>query len=86
MRLRRREISSYRLYLILGWGTAFLSGAGLATVTVYWVTSGKLNPLQLLHSARRSRAATSCSSCRPDCSPTWLAGGCAYWLAFSLPA
>ena len=48
MGLPHREISSYRLYLILECGTAFLSGLALATVTVYWVTSGGLNPLQLL--------------------------------------
>ena len=48
MRLRRREISPYRLYLTLESGTAFLLGISYATVTVYWVTIGRLNPLQLL--------------------------------------
>jgi MFS transporter, DHA3 family, tetracycline resistance protein len=48
LRLRRREISPYRLYLILESGTAFLLGISYATVTVYWVTAGRLNPLQLL--------------------------------------
>ena len=45
MRLRRREISPYRLYLTLESGTAFLLGISYATVTVYWVTTGRLNPL-----------------------------------------
>jgi len=48
LRLRRREISPYRLYLTLESGTAFLLGISYATVTVYWVTIGRLNPLQLL--------------------------------------
>jgi hypothetical protein len=48
LRLRRRDISPYRLYLILESGTAFLLGVSYATVTVYWVTAGRLNPLQLL--------------------------------------
>ena len=48
MRLRGRQISPYRLYLILESGTSFLLGISYATVTVYWVTSGRLNPLQLL--------------------------------------
>jgi MFS transporter, DHA3 family, tetracycline resistance protein len=48
MRLRRRQLSPYPLYLILESGTAFLSGVSFATVTVYWVTVGRLNPLQLV--------------------------------------
>src|SRR5262245_21195312 len=48
LRLPRREISPYRLYLMLESGTAFLLGISYATVTVYWVTVGRLNPLQLL--------------------------------------
>ena len=48
MRQERREISPYRLYLILESGTAFLLGISYATVTVYWVAVGRLNPLQLL--------------------------------------
>ena len=48
MRLPRREVSPYRLYLILESGTAFLLGISYATVTVYWVSVGRLNPLQLL--------------------------------------
>jgi MFS transporter, DHA3 family, tetracycline resistance protein len=45
---RRRTMSPYPLYLILESGTAFLLGISYATVTVYWVTVGRLNPLQLL--------------------------------------
>jgi len=48
MRLHGRAMSPYRLYLILSSGTAFLSGISFATVTVYWVTVGRLNPLELL--------------------------------------
>ncbi len=48
MRSRRRQLSPYPLYLILESGTALLSGISFATVTVYWVTVGRLNPLQLL--------------------------------------
>jgi MFS transporter, DHA3 family, tetracycline resistance protein len=48
MRLRRRELSPYPLYLSLESGTAFLLGISYATVTVYWVTVGRLNPLQLV--------------------------------------
>jgi DHA3 family tetracycline resistance protein-like MFS transporter len=47
MRLRR-ELSAYRVYLILEGGTSFLLGIAYATITVYWVTAGRLNPLQLL--------------------------------------
>jgi MFS transporter, DHA3 family, tetracycline resistance protein len=46
--LRRREVSPYRLYLGLEFGVSFLLGISYATVTVYWVTAGRLNPLQLL--------------------------------------
>jgi DHA3 family tetracycline resistance protein-like MFS transporter len=48
MRLPRRELNPYPLYLILESGTAFLTGICYATVTVYWVTIGRLNPLQLV--------------------------------------
>jgi MFS transporter, DHA3 family, tetracycline resistance protein len=48
MPLRGRQISPYRLYLILECGMSFLLGISYATITVYWVTSGRLNPLQLL--------------------------------------
>ncbi|MGB6453302.1 MAG: MFS transporter [Streptosporangiaceae bacterium] len=48
MRRRNCQLSPYPLYLILESGTAFLTGISYATVTVYWVTVGKLNPLQLL--------------------------------------
>jgi MFS transporter, DHA3 family, tetracycline resistance protein len=48
MPLRGRQISPYRLYLVLECGMSFLLGISYATITVYWVTSGRLNPLQLL--------------------------------------
>ena len=48
MRPRRPDVSPYRLYLCLESGTSFLLGISYATITVYWVTSGGLNPLQLL--------------------------------------
>ncbi len=48
MRPRRPDVSPYRLYLCLESGTSFLLGISYATITVYWVTSGRLNPLQLL--------------------------------------
>jgi MFS transporter, DHA3 family, tetracycline resistance protein len=48
MRPARRLVSPYRLYLGLECGMSFLLGISYATVTVYWVTSGRLNPLQLL--------------------------------------
>jgi MFS transporter, DHA3 family, tetracycline resistance protein len=48
MRLRPRQLSPYPLYLTLESGTAFLTGISYATVTVYWVTVGRLNPLQLV--------------------------------------
>jgi DHA3 family tetracycline resistance protein-like MFS transporter len=43
-----RPMSPYRLYLVLESGTSFLLGIAYATITVYWVLAGKLNPLQLL--------------------------------------
>ncbi len=46
--MRRKPISPYRLYLLLESGMSFLLGITYATITVYWVTSGRLNPLQLL--------------------------------------
>jgi DHA3 family tetracycline resistance protein-like MFS transporter len=48
MRLSRRDVSPYRLYLVLETGTSFLLGITNATIAVYWVTTGRLNPLQLL--------------------------------------
>ena len=45
---RAAAIGAYRLYLFLECGTSFLLGISYATITVYWVTSGRLNPLQLL--------------------------------------
>src|ERR1700689_1723752 len=48
MRLPRRDVSPYRLYLLLETGTAFLLGITNATIAVYWVISGRLDPLQLL--------------------------------------
>lgn len=48
MRLRPRQLKPYPLYLTLESGTAFLTGISFATVTVYWVTAGRLNPLQLV--------------------------------------
>src|SRR5260370_24011394 len=48
MRRRSLPISPYRLYLVLECGMNFLLGISYATITVYWVTSGRLNPLQLL--------------------------------------
>jgi MFS transporter, DHA3 family, tetracycline resistance protein len=48
MVLRRHPISPYRLYLLLESGMSFLLGITSATIMVYWVISGGLNPLQLL--------------------------------------
>ena len=48
MRLHRQSMSPYHLYLALECGMSFLLGISYATITVYWVTSGRLNPLQLL--------------------------------------
>ena len=48
MPLRGRQVSPYRLYLFLEGGMSFMLGISYATVTVYWVTSARLNPLQLL--------------------------------------
>jgi MFS transporter, DHA3 family, tetracycline resistance protein len=48
VRLHRQSMSPYRLYLVLECGMSFLLGISYATITVYWVTSGRLNPLQLL--------------------------------------
>jgi MFS transporter, DHA3 family, tetracycline resistance protein len=48
VRLGSHPIRPYRLYLLLECGTSFLLGITYATITVYWVTSGRLNPLQLL--------------------------------------
>jgi MFS transporter, DHA3 family, tetracycline resistance protein len=48
MRWRPRQLSPYPLYLTLESGTSFLTGISYATVTVYWVTVGRLNPLQLV--------------------------------------
>jgi DHA3 family tetracycline resistance protein-like MFS transporter len=48
MRLGRHPVSPYRLYLVLECGMSLLLGISYATITVYWVTSGRLSPLQLL--------------------------------------
>jgi DHA3 family tetracycline resistance protein-like MFS transporter len=48
MAVRSRQVSPYRLYLTLESAMSFLVGLSCATVTVYWVTAGHLNPLQLL--------------------------------------
>jgi MFS transporter, DHA3 family, tetracycline resistance protein len=48
MRLGSHPIRAYPLYLILQCGTSFLLGISYATITVYWVVSGRLNPLELL--------------------------------------
>jgi MFS transporter, DHA3 family, tetracycline resistance protein len=48
MLLGRHPIRPYPLYLILECGTSFLLGISYATITVYWVISGRLNPLELL--------------------------------------
>jgi hypothetical protein len=48
MRVPRRELGAYRLYLAMEFGTSFLLGITSATVAVYWVTTGGLNPLQLV--------------------------------------
>ena len=48
MGVRRHPISPFRLYLLLESGMSFLLGIAYATITVYWVTSGRLNPLQLV--------------------------------------
>lgn len=44
----RRPVSPYRIYLALEGGTSFMLGISYATIMVYWVTAGQLNPLQLL--------------------------------------
>jgi MFS transporter, DHA3 family, tetracycline resistance protein len=48
MRLGSRPVSPYRLYLGLQASMSFLLGICYATIMVYWVTAGRLNPLQLL--------------------------------------
>jgi DHA3 family tetracycline resistance protein-like MFS transporter len=48
MRLGSHPIRAYPLYLFLECGTSFLLGICYATITVYWVISGRLNPLELL--------------------------------------
>jgi MFS transporter, DHA3 family, tetracycline resistance protein len=48
MLLGRHPIRPYPLYLILECGTSFLLGISYATITVYWVISGRLDPLELL--------------------------------------
>jgi len=45
----RRQVNPYRLYLVgLAFGDAFLVSIVTTTSIVYWVTTGHLNPLQLL--------------------------------------
>lgn len=41
-------VSPYRVYLVLECGMSFLLGISYATITVYWVTAGRLNPMQLV--------------------------------------
>jgi MFS transporter, DHA3 family, tetracycline resistance protein len=48
MLLGSHPIRAYPLYLLLECGTSFFLGISYATITVYWVTSGRLNPLELL--------------------------------------
>ena len=48
MRPGSHPIRPYRLYLVLDCGMSFLLGISYATITVYWVIAGRLNPLQLL--------------------------------------
>lgn len=48
MRFAARPVRPYRAYLLLESGSSFFSGISYATVMVYWVTSGRLNPLELL--------------------------------------
>lgn len=48
LRFGSHPIRPYPLYLILECGMSFLLGISYAAITVYWVTSGRLNPLQLL--------------------------------------
>jgi MFS transporter, DHA3 family, tetracycline resistance protein len=48
MRVPRRELGAYRLYLAMECSTSFLLGIAYATIAVYWVTTGRLNPLQLV--------------------------------------
>jgi hypothetical protein len=62
MRLRSRPVSPYRLYLLLESGMSFLLGITYATITVYWVTAGRLSPLQLLLMGLR----TNRLICRPQ--------------------
>ncbi|HEY2508561.1 MAG TPA: hypothetical protein VGI58_18735 [Streptosporangiaceae bacterium] len=46
--LGSRPIRPYRAYLLLEAGTSFMLGIAYATITVYWVSSGHLNALELL--------------------------------------
>jgi len=48
MQLGSRPGRPYPVYLLLVSGTSFCTGISYATVMVYWVTSGRLNPLELL--------------------------------------
>jgi DHA3 family tetracycline resistance protein-like MFS transporter len=48
MRVPRRELGAYRLYLAMECSTSFLLGITYATIAVYWVSTGRLNPLQLV--------------------------------------
>jgi len=48
MRVPRRELGAYPLYLAMECATSFLLGITYATIAVYWVTTGRLNPLQLV--------------------------------------
>jgi hypothetical protein len=44
----RERVDSYVLYLVLQVGMAVFLELAYTTSTVYWVTVGRLNPLQLV--------------------------------------
>ena len=48
MRLGGRPVRPYPLYLVLECGMSFLLAITYTTIVVYWVVSGRLDPLQLL--------------------------------------
>jgi MFS transporter, DHA3 family, tetracycline resistance protein len=48
MQLGSHPVRPYPLYLLLEGGTSLFTGISYATVMVYWVTAGRLNPLELL--------------------------------------
>ena len=55
MRLGSHPIRAYAVYLFLECGTSFLLGICYATITVYWVISGRLNPLVPMPRLRSAR-------------------------------